>query len=122
MNSQDDIRAADRSVASKARREFESAVDTIDAGTGNRLRLMRREALAGTHAREHGWLVPSIAVAAAVLAIGLAWRQPSVATAPTTPAIAVDEAAQLGFPSDDEAELYAWLGEAPVASPAGDTL
>ena len=122
MNSQEDNRAADRSVASKARQEFESAVDSIDAGTGNRLRLMRREALAATQTRERGWLVPSIALAATVLAIGLAWRQPWVTTAPATPAIAVDEAAQLGFPSDDDAELYAWLGEAPVASPAGDTL
>jgi hypothetical protein len=122
MNSQDDNSAADRSVANKARREFESAVDSIDAGTGNRLRLMRREALAGTQARERDWLVPSIAVAAAVLAIGLAWRQPSVSTVPTAPAIAVEEEAQLGFPSDDEAELYAWLGDAPVATPAGDTL
>lgn len=122
MNSQDDNSAADRSVANKARQEFESAVGSIDAGTGNRLRLMRREALAGTQARKRGWLVPSIAVAAAVLAIGLAWRQPSVTTAPTTPALAVDETAQLGFPSDDEAELYAWLGDAPVATPAGDTL
>ena len=33
-------------------------------------------ALAATQSRERGWLVPSIAVAAAVLAIGLAWRQP----------------------------------------------
>lgn len=122
MNSQDDDSAAVRSVASKARREFESAVDAIDAGTGNRLRLMRREALAGTQARDRGWLVPSIAVAAAVLAIGIAWRQPAVPGDPASPALAVDEAAQLGFPSDDEAELYAWLGEAPVATPTGDTL
>ena len=123
MSSQDDDNGAtDRAVASKARQEFESAVDSIDAGAGNRLRLMRREALAGTQARERGWLVPSIAVAAAVLAIGLAWRQPSVTIVPTTPAIAADEAGQMGFPSDDEAELYAWLGDAPVATPAGDTL
>ena len=122
MNSQDDNSTADRSVASKARQQFESAVDSIDGGTGNRLRLMRREALAATQARERSWLVPSIAVAAAVLAIGLAWRQPTVTTAPTTPALAVDDAAPLEFPSDDETELYAWLGDAPVATPTGDTL
>ena len=68
MKSQDENNAADRQLATEARREFESAVDSIDAGTGNRLRLMRREALAGTQASGRGWLVPSIAAAAAVLA------------------------------------------------------
>lgn len=122
MKRQDENNAADRQLASKARQEFESAVDSIDAGTRNRLRLMRRDALAGMQASGRGWLVPSIAAAAAVLAIGLAWRQPAVPTDSTMPALADDEAAQLGFPSDDEAELYAWLGDAPVATPTGDTL
>lgn len=122
MNSQDDDNPAGRLFASRARQEFEAAVESIDTGTGNRLRLMRREALAGTRGTKRGWLVPSIAVAAAVLAIGLAWRQPTVPTDSATPVLAADDAAQLGFPSDDEAELYAWLGEAPVATPAGDTL
>lgn len=122
MTAQDDNDDADRMVAAKARQQFESAVDSMDAGTGNRLRLMRREALAGPRASERGWLLPSIAVAAAVLAIGIAWRQPTTPVDATSPALAVDEGAQLGFPSDDEAELYAWLGEAPVATPTGDTL
>lgn len=122
MTSQEDNNTADRSVASRARREFETAVESIDAGTGNRLRLMRREALAGTRATKRAWLVPSIAVAVAVLVIGLAWRQPEVSTGAAPAALAVDETAQLGFPSEDEAELYAWLGEAPVATPGGDTL
>lgn len=122
MTAQDDNNATDRLVAAKARQQFESAVDSMDAGTGNRLRLMRREALAGPQATPRGWLVPSIAVAAAVLAIGIAWRQPTTPADATPPALAVDESAQLGFPSDDEAELYAWLGEAPVATPTGDTL
>ena len=122
MSSQDDNNPADRVVATKARKEFEVAVGSIDAGTGNRLRLMRREALAGPRTAKHSWLVPSVAVAAAMLAISLAWRQPALPTDATTPALAADEAAALGFPSEDEAELYAWLAEAPVATPAGDTL
>lgn len=122
MKSQDENNAADRQLAGKAREAFESAVDSIDAGTGNRLRLMRREALAGTPSRARSWLVPSIAVAAAVLAIGLAWRQPAAPDGSTTPVLAAEESAQLGFPSEDEAELYAWLGDAPVATPTGDTL
>ena len=85
MTAQDDNNAPDRLVVDKARQQFESAVDSMDAGTSNRLRLMRREALAGRQSNERGWLVPSIAVAAAVLAIGLAWRQPST-PADTTPA------------------------------------
>jgi len=122
MTSQDDNKLADSPISTKARQGFEAAVESIDAGTRNRLRLMRREALAGPRAATHGWLVPSIAVAAAVLAIGLAWRQPPMPTDPTTPVLAAGEAVQLDFPSEDEAELYAWLGEAPVATPAGDTL
>lgn len=122
MTGQEDNNPGDRLVETRAHQEFEAAVDSIDAGVGNRLRLMRREALAGTRASKRGWLVPTIAMAAASLAVGLAWRQPVVPTESTTTALAVDEAAQLGFPSDAEAELYAWLGEAPVATPAGETL
>ncbi|MCX7042608.1 MAG: hypothetical protein NT117_08000 [Gammaproteobacteria bacterium] len=122
MTARDDNNATDRLVVAKARQQFESAVDSMDAGTSNRLRLMRREALAGPQPTERGWLVPSIAVAAAVLAIGIAWREPTSPADATPAALAVDEGAQLGFPSDDEAELYAWLGEAPVATPTGDTL
>lgn len=122
MTGQEDNNPGDRLAETRARQEFEAAVDSIDAGTGNRLRLMRREALAGTATTNRGWLLPSIAMAAAILAVGLAWRQPVVPAEPSSNEIAVDETAQLGFPSDDEAELYAWLGEAPVATPAGDTL
>lgn len=122
MTSQDDEDPAVRLIAGRARQEFEAAVESIDAGTRNRLRLMRREALAEPRAPAQSWLVPSMAVAAAVLAIGLAWRQPAMPTDPTTPVLAADEVAQSDFPSEDEAELYAWLGDAPVATPAGDTL
>ena len=122
MTGQENNNPGDRRVATRARQAFDAAVDSIDAGVGNRLRLMRREALAGPRAAKAGWLVPSIAIAAAILAVGLAWRQPALPTDPSTAAIAVDEAAPLGFPSDDEVELYAWLGEAPVATPAGESL
>ena len=122
MTGQENNNPGDHLVATRARQEFNVAVDSIDVGIGNRLRLMRRDALAGPRAPKRGWLLPSIAMAAAILAVGLAWRQPALPADPSTTAITVDEAAPPGFPSDDEAELYAWLGEAPVATPAGGSL
>ena len=113
----------DPSIADRARASFETAVGSIDAGTGNRLRLMRREALAS--ARSSGrsaWLVPSVAVAAAVLAVGLAWRSPPLTPEPSDGIDPANDIAALEFPSEDEAELYAWLGEGPVATTSGESL
>ena len=113
----------DPSIADRARASFETAVDSIDAGTGNRLRLMRREALASAQrSGRSAWLVPSVAVAAAVLAVGLAWRIPQVTPGPSEGIEPADDVIALEFPSDDEAELYAWLGEGPVATSGGESL
>ena len=96
-----------------ARRLFEQAVDGLDAGAAKRLRLMRREALAGGRpAAGRRWL-PAAAFATALLALGLGWRlappPAAVEAAPAEIALPVDRAAE------EDAALYAWLGEAPVA-------
>lgn len=100
---------------------FEDAVSSLDAASANRLRLMRRQALSGPRAG-HGQsrLLPIAAAGAAVLALGLAWRFQPVTVAPA-PAPIADAALSLDLPTDEDAALYAWLGEAPVAAD-GETL
>ena len=110
-----------------SRELFERSVERIDVATGNRLRLMRRDALASAtlHGRNTAkrWL-PAAGLASAALLVALALWLPreaeqGVATSPES--IEIIEAA---FPAEDEAELYAWLSEAPVAvdPPQGGTL
>ena len=99
---------------------FEDAVQRLDLGAANRLRLARRAALAGAAPaarRGRAWL-PALA-AAAVLVLGLAWWLPrGPAPAPVAPpALASEDAAVVAEDSED-AELYAWLAEAPVAAEA----
>ena len=100
----------------KSRELFESAVEQLDTATSNRLRLMRRHAQSAPAATGTRWLLPTGAAAVALLALTLAWWQPRGAepvagTAAVTAAATGDQ-----FPSEDDAELYAWLGEAPVAT------
>ena len=99
---------------------FEDAVQGLDLATANRLRLARRGVLSGDArpARRAPWL-PALA-ATAVLVLGVAWwlpqRGPAPVAAPTptlTPADA--EAVELAQDAEDT-DLYAWLGEAPVAA------
>jgi hypothetical protein len=102
---------------------FEGAVQRLDLGAANRLRQARRGALAGARPpRRMPWL-PGLATAA-LLVLGLAWwlprhsaaPAPTLATIPAAPAEAqADEAAVLAEDGED-AELYAWLAEAPVAA------
>jgi hypothetical protein len=113
---------AARATAAQARASFERAVDALDVGTVNRLRLFRREALATRPRRPGGWLLPVGAMAATVLAGVLLWRSPGNAVTPPSAPIVVEDVAPLEFPSEEEAELYAWLGEAPVATPQGSAL
>jgi hypothetical protein len=105
---------------------FEDAVRRLDPAAAHRLRQARRAALAGatpTHARQAHWL-PATAAAAA-LVLGLAWWLPQrgtapapLAQAPTPPAAnAGDDDAVLAGDGED-ADLYAWLAEAPVAAEA----
>jgi len=117
-NSQDEI------IRARARESFENSVAGLDQSTSNRLRLMRREALSAARAPARAWGIPLAATAAAVLALGLAWRtNTNPATAPMpAPADTHEEVSATGFPSEEDADLYAWLGEAPVAPAQGKTL
>ncbi|MFY2765483.1 hypothetical protein [Arenimonas sp. MALMAid1274] len=101
----------------RARALFDRASDGVDQGMAYRLRRARQEALQPRSAPRPGrGLVPVGAFAAAVLAVGVSWwsLQPSVAP-PVDP-----EAAQLSSEIDallveEDADLYAWLADAPVA-------
>ena len=101
------------------RKLFEEAVVDLDAATANRLRLMRREALSATAPARPRVLLPALGFAAAVLAVGLGWR----AANPPVPAgnVTAEPVPAIELASDEDAALYAWLGEAPVAS-EGETL
>jgi hypothetical protein len=96
-----------------ARRLFDAAVDGLDADATRRLRLMRREALAGPRPEARRRWLPAAAFATALVVLGLGWRlaRPPAAMegTPAQAAMPVDLAA------DEDAALYAWLGEAPVA-------
>lgn len=98
-----------------SRQLFERSVERIDAATGNRLRLMRRDALAGARRQRARWVAPAAAAASVLLLASLAWWLP--ATPEQTVALppgALDGGDAI-FPGDNDAEMYAWLGEAPVA-------
>ena len=98
------------------RKLFEEAVVDLDAATAN---LMRREALSATAPARPRVLLPALGFAAAVLAVGLGWR----AANPPVPAgnVIAEPVPAIELASDEDAALYAWLGEAPVAS-EGETL
>ena len=96
-----------------ARPLFDEAVQRLDADTAKRLRLMRREALAGAEPAGNRRWWPAAAFASALLAIGLGWR---VAHPPVeVPAAPAEVAMPVDLAAEEDAALYAWLGEAPVA-------
>lgn len=97
-----------------ARGLFDRASDRLDIATANRLRLARRDALAMAPARHH-WLRATTALAAAVV-LGVVWWTPAHTPAPPPTASQVTAIPEdLVTPSDEDADLYAWLGDAPVA-------
>jgi len=99
----------------ESRQLFERSVERIDAATGNRLRLMRRDALAGARPPRARWLAPAATAASVILLASLAWWLP---TTPEQVAALPPEVLDSGeaiLPGDNDAEMYAWLGEAPVA-------
>lgn len=111
-NSQDPTRDA---VAVRARELFERTSSRLDIATANRLRLARRDAQSpASRHRSLRLLLPIGTAAAVMLAIGLAWWLPREQT-PAHAAVAI-EAAQEAYIADEDAEVYAWLGEAPVAT------
>ena len=120
-------------VGDAARSRFERAVHDLPAATSNRLRLARRDALAGNTPgrRRAGWAIPVGATAA--LLLGIAWWRQAPAPGPA-PGVALPSVTQASasrnpgarqagssvveLPSEDEAELYAWIADTPVASDA----
>ena len=97
------------------RQLFEEAVAGLDPATANRLRLMRRQALGANLAQPSRRLVPIATFAALALALGLGWRVagPEAARVEAVPA---DADLGVDLASEEDAALYAWLGEAPVAA------
>ena len=66
--------------------------------------------------------MPMGAAAAAVLALGVAWWMPrSPEATPETTAITATDAEIDSLMTDEDAELYAWLADAPVATRSGGT-
>jgi hypothetical protein len=102
-------------TTAKSRALFEQASEHLDPAIGNRLRLMRRDALAGARARTpYRWL-PLGAAAATLLALGLTWWLPRPG-APVLPAATTANSVDADLLPEDDTEIYAWLGEAPVAT------
>jgi hypothetical protein len=101
-------------LAKKSRTLFDQASGHLDPAIGNRLRLMRREALASARQRmPHRWL-PLGAAAATLLGIGLTWWLPQHSATVQPGKTSVNATDQDLLPEDDT-EIYTWLGEAPVA-------
>lgn len=96
---------------------FDRASDRLDQGMAFRLRRAREAALMPRPAKAPAWRVPAGAAAAAVLALGLAWWLPGRdAPSPADPGALASEDLEALVVAED-AELYAWLADAPVAAP-----
>ena len=101
-------------MTEESRALFDRASAHLDPATGNRLRLMRRDALAGTRrSAPHRWL-PLGAAAATLLGIGMTWWLPQ-RNAIVVPAVSSNSASDPDLLPEDDVEIYDWLGEAPVA-------
>lgn len=101
---------------SRIARRFDESVESLDTATSNRLRLMRRNALStpAHHASSGRRWLPAAAVATVFLFAALAWIAAPSPPGPS-PVVQSEDIAEPFLAADDEIELYAWLGEAPVA-------
>ena len=125
MNSQDPDRRppGDATDPARSRALFEHAVERLDTSAGNQLRLMRRDALASASTMRFGTLAWTGAGAMAAVLLGLAWWLPRTTGPAPAAAPVVAESTDAVLPLEDDAELYAWLGDAPVAvDPPGGSL
>jgi hypothetical protein len=114
MNSHDP-RHHDHTLGTARMRElFERASHRVDAAAANRLRRARRDALAPAPQRRLGAWIPAGAAMAAVLAVGVGWWLPERSTVVPS-SVAQADAADPAWAVDDDADVYAWLGDAPVA-------
>jgi hypothetical protein len=95
-----------------SRELFQQASERLDAGMALQLRQARRRALAGqAPPRTVRRWAPTGALAAAVLALGLAWWMPPQPAA-VVPGVSAADALVL----EEDTDLYAWLADAPVAT------
>jgi len=112
-------------IEARARTLFERSVQELDEAAVKRLRLARRATLADASEAGLRWRPWAGGLAAAsVLALGVAWWWPRTQVAPEVP-VAMAPATAPTDPGSDEpvlaeadedADLYAWLAEAPVAA------
>jgi hypothetical protein len=108
----------------KARALFERSVAGLDEAAVKRLRLARRATLASAAPAPRWQAWPAGLAAAGVLALGLAWWWPQHGTPAPAPVAAtaatVDASADepVLAEADDDADLYAFLADAPVAADA----
>lgn len=105
-------------ITPRARDLFDRASAGLDQGMAFRLRRARHDAQQPQRAPRAGsMLVPAGAFAAAALALGLAWWLPQPST--SAPADGGELAVNAEIDAlviEEDAELYAWLAEAPVAT------
>ena len=112
-------------MEARARELFERSVQELDETAVKRLRLARRATLAAGEKtpRWQGW--GAGLATASVLALGLAWWWPREAAPPQAPlapvamhapAAVADAEEPVLAEADENADLYAWLAEAPVAT------
>jgi hypothetical protein len=117
MNShdRDEMNSFPDPISSQARALFDRASEQLDSATGNRLRLLRREALLGGAAPKRPRWLPLGAAAATMLAVALGWWLPQRhAVAPADADVGISASDQDLLP-DADADVYDWLGDAPVA-------
>ena len=107
----------------RARGLFERSVEQLDDAAIRRLRLARRSTLASEVVTGIGWRAwPAGLAVAGVLALGLAWGWPREAARPQAPVASAHAQADAEDPvlaeADDDADLYVFLADAPVAADA----
>lgn len=102
-------------ITARARELFERASAGLDPGMAYRLRHAREQALQPrARARSSLGLLPAGAFAATVLALGLVWWMP-----PRPADLPGSDLADLdALVIEEDADLYAWLADAPVATVA----
>jgi hypothetical protein len=110
-------------ISNKVRDVFEHSVDTLDTATANRLRLMRRDALASnakitpasfTFKR---WWLPMTAAGALCLALSvslLMQPQVQVNVNVSDAEFSLDDSTLILSEDDADAEMLNWLAHAPV--------
>lgn len=109
-------------LADKARQLFERRSEHLDANAASRLRQARRTALAGDiRPLARAWLPWSAATAAALLLAFAWWLPPQRNPAPAGDDSALSASIESdALANEENSELYAWLGDAPVAPDDGE--